>query len=401
MKRGISRWRARARLLMTSKSIVGERGCDHYAPPGISLGRADTGPDRRRLALWCSPRPLRRPAAAATTRGATRRFRPTSAPGCCWAQLTLDEKISLMAGDDPSTGFNQAEPVEDRHTGESQRHPPRRPADVFYSDGPVGTRQGKATGMPASIGLAATWDVDIARRYGAVVGNEVKLKGNDVVHAPTVNIMRTPLGGRTFEGYGEDPWLTSRIGVAWIRGAQSEGVVGNVKHYAANNQEPDRFVTNAIVDQRTLREIYLPAFEAAVKEANVGTRDVRLQPRERPVRLREPPAARGDPARRVGLQGLRADRLRVRAEVHGELGQQRPRARDAGRRLVLAAVADRRGGDRSGRAGDDRPARPPDPADDVRLRHVRPRGVPLRRRGDRQARATAPSPARSRSPRSP
>ena len=191
--------------------------------------------------------------------------------GLLLGELTLDEKIQLMAGDDPSTGFNQAEPLEDRHTGESNGIERLDLPTVFYSDGPVGPRQGKATGMPASIALAATWDIDLAERYGAVVGNEVKLKGNDVVHAPTVNIMRTPLGGRTFEGYGEDPWLTSRIGVGWIDGAQSEGVVGNVKHYAANNQEPDRFVTNAIVDQRTLREIYLPAFEAAVKEANVGS----------------------------------------------------------------------------------------------------------------------------------
>jgi beta-glucosidase len=196
---------------------------------------------------------------------------PDERAGLLAEQLTLDEKISLMAGDDPSTGFNQAEPVQDRHTGESRGIPRLDLPDIFFSDGPVGPRQGQATGMPASIGLAATWDIGIARRYGAVVGNEVKLKGNDVVHAPTVNIMRTPLGGRTFEGYGEDPWLTSRIGVAWIEGSQSEGVVANVKHFAANNQEPDRFVTNAIVDPRTLREIYLPAFEAAVKEANVGT----------------------------------------------------------------------------------------------------------------------------------
>ncbi len=196
---------------------------------------------------------------------------PDERAGLLLGQLTIDEKIQLMAGDDPSTGFNQAEPIEDRHTGESNGIPRLDLPDVVYSDGPVGPRQGSATGMPASMALAATWDVDIARRYGAVVGNEVKLKGNDVVHAPTINIMRTPLGGRTFEGYGEDPWLVSRIGVAWTQGAQSEGVVGNVKHYAANNQEPDRFVTNAIVDQRTLREMYLPHFEAAVKEANVGS----------------------------------------------------------------------------------------------------------------------------------
>jgi beta-glucosidase len=196
---------------------------------------------------------------------------PDERAGLLLAELTLDEKISLMAGDDPSTGFNPTQPIEDRHTGRSNGIARLDLPTVFYSDGPVGPRQGKATGMPASMALAATWDAAIAKRYGAVVGNEVRLKGNDVVHAPTVNIMRTPLGGRTFEGYGEDPWLVSRIGVAWINGAQSEGVIGNVKHYAANNQEPDRFITNAVVDQRTLREIYLPAFEAAVKEANVGT----------------------------------------------------------------------------------------------------------------------------------
>jgi beta-glucosidase len=196
---------------------------------------------------------------------------PDERAGLLLAELTESEKISLMAGDDPSTGFNPSQPVEDRHTGRSLGVPRVDLPTVFYSDGPVGPRQGRATGMPASFGLAATWDTLIAARYGAVVGNEVKLKGNDVVHAPTVNIMRTPLGGRTFEGYGEDPFLTARIGVAWIAGAQSEGVVGNVKHYAVNNQEPDRFITNAIVDQRTLREIYLPHFEAAVKEANVGS----------------------------------------------------------------------------------------------------------------------------------
>ena len=112
----------------------------------------------------------------------------------------------------------------------------------------------------------------------------MRKKGNDVVHAPTVDIMRTPLAGRTFEGYGEDPWLSSRLAVRWIQGAQSQGVIGNVKHFAPNSQEGappgapplaatvgGRFIVDARVDPRTLREIYLPAFEAAVKEADVGT----------------------------------------------------------------------------------------------------------------------------------
>src|SRR6266581_2178064 len=115
----------------------------------------------------------------------------------------------------------------------------------------------------------------------------ISLLAGDDLFAPTVNIMRTPLGGRTFEGYGEDPWLVGRMAVGWIAGAQSEGVIANVKHFAANNQEGvgpglqgtplgvgvvgDRFTVNAVVDERTLREIYLPAFETAVNDANVGS----------------------------------------------------------------------------------------------------------------------------------
>ena len=102
-----------------------------------------------------------------------------------------------------------------------------------------------------------------------------------MVYAPTVNILRTPLWGRVFESFGEDPFLTGRLGVAWIKGAQGQGVIANVKHFAANNQEGadqadgcivgNRFSVDARVDERTLREIYLPQFEAAVKEAHVGS----------------------------------------------------------------------------------------------------------------------------------
>src|SRR3712207_5614683 len=122
----------------------------------------------------------------------------------------------------------------------------------------------------------------MARRHGSVVGDEVKAKGNDVVFAPTTNLMRTPLGGRTFESYGEDPYLQTRMGVEWIHGAQAQGVIGNVKHYAVNNQEGQgvsfpgaplgagvqgsRLTVDAVVDERTLGEMYLPHFEAAVKE---------------------------------------------------------------------------------------------------------------------------------------
>lgn len=202
------------------------------------------------------------------------------------AAMTPDEKIDLLGGDRITSVA-----VEGEHTGVQNGIPRLGVPTIYYSDGPVGPRQGKSIGLPAPLALAATFDPDLARTHGRVVATEAKFKGNDVVFAPTVNIARTPLGGRTFESYGEDPLLTSRIAVAWIKAAQNTGVIANVKHYAANNQEGvdvaggelvarspfgfgiegSRMVQNSIVDSRTLREIYLPAFEAAVKDAGVGT----------------------------------------------------------------------------------------------------------------------------------
>jgi beta-glucosidase len=205
------------------------------------------------------------------------------------AALTQEEKVALLGGDEP---FGVAG-GDHTHTGTSNGVPRVGLPTTYYSDGPVGPRQGRTTAMPIPMALAATFDPRLAFRHGATIANETKLKGNDVIFAPTVNIMRTPLGGRTFEAYGEDPHLVTRLGVEWIRGAQSEGVIANVKHYAANNQEGDagpaanvsepgqplgppnasgnRFTVNAVIDERTLREVYLPHFEAAVKEADVGS----------------------------------------------------------------------------------------------------------------------------------
>ncbi|HEX8065365.1 MAG TPA: glycoside hydrolase family 3 C-terminal domain-containing protein [Thermoleophilaceae bacterium] len=197
--------------------------------------------------------------------------------------LTRDERIGLLAGDEVTGVAGGA----NTHTGKSDGVERVGLPPVYYSDGPVGPRQGEATSMPAPMALAASFDPRLAFRHGATVGNEVRLKGNDVVFAPTVNIMRTPLGGRTFESYGEDPYVQARMGVRWIEGAQSEGVIANVKHYAVNNQEGvgagaegapvggaaagSRLTVDAVVDERALREIYLPHFEAAVREANAGS----------------------------------------------------------------------------------------------------------------------------------
>jgi beta-glucosidase len=208
--------------------------------------------------------------------------------GLLLAALTDDEKIDLLAGDD-LFGVSGAE---HSHTGTSRGVPRVGLPPVYFSDGPVGPRQGKSTAQPVPMGLAATFDPRLANLAGQVVAAEARAKGNDVVYAPTVNIMRTPLNGRTFEGYGEDPFLASRLGVGWVQGAQSKGVIANVKHYAANNQEGsspaaqagapgqplgpppaqgNRLTVDTIVDERTLREIYLPHFEATVKQGRAGS----------------------------------------------------------------------------------------------------------------------------------
>jgi beta-glucosidase len=204
------------------------------------------------------------------------------------AQLTEDEKIGLLAGDELA-GVAGGDGT---HTGTSDGVPRVDLPTVYFTDGPVGVRSGQATAMPIPMGLAASFDVRLARLHGKTIATEARAKGNDVVYSPTVNLLRTPLWGRAFETYGEDPFLTARIGVGWIKGAQSTGVIANVKHYAANNQEGagpqadesrpgqpvgppategNRLTVNTVVDERTLREMYLPQYEAAVKDANVGS----------------------------------------------------------------------------------------------------------------------------------
>jgi beta-glucosidase len=159
---------------------------------------------------------------------------------------------------------------------------------IRFTDGALGagglaSASHPATAMPAGIALAANFSPAMAQRYGAAVGVEVRNRGFDGDYGPTVNIMRTPLGGRTYEGYGEDPFLTAQTAVGWIDGFQSQGVMADVKHYAANNQEGEgnlagltglvggRLIVNVKVDPRTLQEIEFPAFQAAVQQAHVAT----------------------------------------------------------------------------------------------------------------------------------
>jgi len=138
--------------------------------------------------------------------------------------------------------------------------------------GPAGDEPQKpATAMSSPISLASTWDAGLANRYGVVIGRESKDLCEDLLESPDINIARVPQNGRTFEAFGEDPYLVAQMAVAEIQGIQSQDVIANVKHFAVNNQERDRMKVSAVVDERTLHEIYLPAFEASVKEGNVAS----------------------------------------------------------------------------------------------------------------------------------
>jgi beta-glucosidase len=139
------------------------------------------------------------------------------------------------------------------------------------ADGPAGVRNGgPATTMPCGIDLAATWDPALAKEVGEQIGRDARAKGVNFLLGPAVNIYRAPMNGRNFEYMGEDPYLASQIAVAYIEGVQSQGVSATIKHFVANNSEFLRHEINEIIDERALREIYLPAFEAAVKQAHVG-----------------------------------------------------------------------------------------------------------------------------------
>jgi beta-glucosidase len=172
------------------------------------------------------------------------------------AKMTLEEKIDYVGGVD---GFF----VRDIPKAGVPR--------LKMADGPLGVRNfGPATAMAAGIGLAASWNPALAERVGTELGRDARAKAVHFLLAPAVNIYRAPMNGRNFEYFGEDPLLAGRIAVGYIKGVQAQEVSATVKHFVANNSEYDRHHTDSVVDERALREIYMPAFEAAVKDAHVG-----------------------------------------------------------------------------------------------------------------------------------
>ena len=179
------------------------------------------------------------------------------------AKMTLEEKITELHGIRTPDQYRVVPGIP--RLGIPALHMTNGPAGV----GPGGAGpQKKSTAWPAPISLAATWDPELARTYGKLAAEETRDLGSQLFESPDVNIARVPQGGRVFESYGEDPYLDARIAVANIEGIQSADALANVKHYDANNQENGRKDIDEIVGERALHEIYLPAFEAAIKEAH-------------------------------------------------------------------------------------------------------------------------------------
>jgi len=171
-------------------------------------------------------------------------------------KLTLAQKVDLIGGEDNM--FIRAEPTIGL---------PR----LRMSDGPFGVRSvGPSTAYMAGVGLAASWDPALAQRVGEAMGRDARARGVHFFLGPGANIHRAPQNGRNMEYYSEDPFLAGSMAVGFIDGIQSQGVVATIKHFVANNSEYDRRHLDTLIDERTLREIYLPAFEMAVKDAHVG-----------------------------------------------------------------------------------------------------------------------------------
>src|SRR5580692_2260401 len=175
------------------------------------------------------------------------------------AALTLEEKVQLLTGRDFWT------------TWPMEKIGLRR---ILVSDGPSGVRgetwdeRDPSLNLPSATALASSWDRDVARRYGAAAAVEARRKGVDVVLGPTINLHRSPLGGRHFEAFSEDPVLTADLAAAYVSGVQDNGVGATPKHYVANDSETDRFTVDVRVSDRALRELYLLAFEKAVTQAH-------------------------------------------------------------------------------------------------------------------------------------
>lgn len=181
--------------------------------------------------------------------------------------MSLDEKVKLVSGTDywntnsiSRLKIPSMKSMNGPHGIRPYFKTPEYPAGVPDSI--------KSTAFPVNVAMGATWNPELIKKTGIALAKETKGKGHHILLAPCVNIQRVPFGGRNFESFSEDPFLTSRMAVAYVKGVQSEKIIPTVKHYACNNTDLNRFNVNMLVSERALNEIYLPAFKACVTEAN-------------------------------------------------------------------------------------------------------------------------------------
>ena len=170
-------------------------------------------------------------------------------------KMTLEEKVSQLSGDGLRTRANERLGI----------------PGFEMSDGPIGVRTGKATAFPAGETMASSWDTNLIAKVAKAIAIEAKAKGINMMLGPTVNIHRLPIGGRNFESFSEDPYLASRMAVAYIKAMQKEKVAVSLKHFCCNDQEWERMKVDAIIDERTMHEIHLPMFKAGVIEGGAYT----------------------------------------------------------------------------------------------------------------------------------
>jgi beta-glucosidase len=178
-------------------------------------------------------------------------------------QLTIEEKAALCIGSGPWTTFNIARPEVPAITLADGPHGLRRSRDIDASF----CQSLPATCFPTASCLASTWDRELLYAMGKALADEAIAQEVDVLLGPGVNMKRSPLGGRNFEYFSEDPYLAGELAIGMVNGIQEKGVGATIKHFAANSQEFKRYLLNSEIDERTLREIYLPAFEMAIKKA--------------------------------------------------------------------------------------------------------------------------------------